>query len=170
MAKFSVTCFCRDWKNSVQCFCRDCTSVCLTCVERACAGVSGGWGQQETFCSLFSSSAAVISSVAPSFESVARELRCALRPEVIACGSNPTVTLCFAYWMAIRLVATKCCICLPQPCPTTGRRFAASRSRLNCHWQFSQQCCWWNALKLYSTELARSFDSTLPQEWNPTLP
>jgi len=40
-------------------------------------------------------------------------------------------------------------VCLPQPCLSAGRRFAASRSRLNCYEQFvsfPQQQIRWNAL------------------------
>ena len=40
-------------------------------------------------------------------------------------------------------------VCFPQPCPSAGRRFAVSRSRLTYYWQFvsfPQQWIRWNAL------------------------
>jgi len=58
-------------------------------------------------------------------------------------------------------------VCLPQPCPSAGRRFAASRSRLNRYYQFFR---FYNnkfdeiPCKLDSTEYARSLRKY------PTLP
>ena len=57
-------------------------------------------------------------------------------------------------------------VCFPQPCSSDGRRFAASKSRLNYYNnfvrfhkdEFDEMFC-----KLDSTEFARSF------EQNPTL-
>ena len=60
-------------------------------------------------------------------------------------------------------------VCLPQPCPSAGRSFTASRSRLNHYWQFfwSQHNNELNELpcKLDSTAYARSFRTRPNPTW-----
>jgi len=60
-------------------------------------------------------------------------------------------------------------VCFSQPCSSEGRRFAASKSRLNFYWtivffhknEFDEMLC-----KLDSSEYARSFEQNTALTWS----
>ena len=60
------------------------------------------------------------------------------------------------------------CVCLPQPCPSAGRRFAVSRPRLTEYWQFVSFNTTTNSMKCFVNWIPSN--THIRFEQNPTLP